>query len=228
MVGFRAAVVAGAQWLETDIQFSRDAQPILYHDATLARTSHADGAPWDHDEEQLCGMVAPQRDRFGESFADEPIPTLAQFVAWTLPQQDLRLLIELKEETLARFGVDQTVSTVAQILAPIMDRCTIISRDVVCLQLAREKVTARIGWVLPKWNEGNHRRAQQLAPELMIVNTKRLPSDGSRWAGTWDWMVYVVDDIARVHQLTEAGIHLIETNGVGDLIQQLPPGDAAR
>ena len=74
MIGFQAAHDEGAHWLETDIQFSRDRHPMLYHDSTLNRTSQGEGHPWDHDASQLQEMGAGYASKFGRQVVGEPIP----------------------------------------------------------------------------------------------------------------------------------------------------------
>lgn len=216
---FEAAVAAGASWLETDIQFSRDRAAVLYHDGTLDRTSGLSGHPWDHDVEQLYQIGAAYSERFGEQFGGEPIMSLTQFVTWATPHAKLRLLIELKKETLNKFGVPDTVDTVVETLRPIADRCVVISFITEALEHCRQISDHRLGWVLPEYSPDSERIAHSLQPDFMICNLQRLPpSHEPLWDGDWQWMVYPINDAEVAFQQTLRGIQHIETDKIGSLI----------
>ena len=233
MCGFQSAVDAGATWLETDIQLSRDLQPILYHDGTLDRTSNQTGHPWDYDVDQLRRIGAAEQRRFGDRFIGQPIPTLEEFVDWAErvaagdPATNLQLLVELKQESLAQFGIPVTIEQVMCRLSSVLHQCTIISKQIDCLPAARDwsrsdGACVRIGWVLPAWNDTIHQRAIDLAPDLLICNHQRLPSPPAvLWPGPWRWMAYTIDDAALANSIVSRGIHLIETNDIGTMNSRL-------
>jgi len=218
LVGFRAAVKAGARWLETDIQLSQDQVPVLYHDGTLERTSNLPTAPWDHSADELYRIGASYSKRFEKQFAQEPIISLAQFVAWAADLDDVQLLIELKKESLEQFGMETTVAAVVKELRPITSRCTIISKDVSALQASRTKGGHRIGWVLPNYDDAHHDQAQDLEPEFLICKSQRLPqAPQPLWSGPWQWMVYPINDPDEAKAHTQRGIGLIETDEIGGM-----------
>ncbi|WP_052851731.1 glycerophosphodiester phosphodiesterase [Streptomyces avicenniae] len=101
----RAADEAGATWVETDVQRTADGELVLLHDTTLARTTDVEQvfpgrAPWN-----VADFTAAEIDRldagswYGEEFAGEPVPTLAEFTR-ELASNGQRLLLELKSPAL--------------------------------------------------------------------------------------------------------------------------------
>ncbi|WP_406199878.1 glycerophosphodiester phosphodiesterase [Kitasatospora sp. NBC_01560] len=90
MASFEQALAQGADWLETDVQTTRDGVPVLMHDATVDRTTDGKGAVADLTAEQLAGL----RVTIGPG-APEPVPTLEQLLK-RLSGTGVTLLMELK------------------------------------------------------------------------------------------------------------------------------------
>lgn len=77
----------------------------------------------------------------------------------------------------------------------------------------------RTGWVLPERGPRTAERARKLAPDYLIADYPRIPRrDADIWRGPWQWMVYVIDDLAAAMSCVERGIHLAETDVIGDMV----------
>jgi glycerophosphoryl diester phosphodiesterase len=219
LVGYRAAVAAGATWLETDIQLTADGQPVLYHDAELRRTSNQPGLVADYTYQQLAQWDAAERDRWGQAFIGEPIPRLRDLVRWLGPLESISAMIELKQESLDRFSIPAVAEAVLREIATISDRCVIISFSLDALRQTRVMADVRTGWVLPAWDELHHELADEYVPDFLIVDQEILPSGHNAiWRGTWQWVVYSVDDAATALRLARRGIEYIETNAIGQMM----------
>lgn len=218
LIGYRKALEAGACYLECDVQLTVDRVPVLYHDNTLHRTSGIDGNINEFSLAQLSQFAASQTKRFGDKFGTTPIPTLAQLVDVLVNARPVTLFVELKQGSLDRFGAAVVVDRVVEALAPIVDRAVLISFDRSCLFYARRRHAARIGWVLPAWNNKNRLLAVELAPEFLFCEDKLLPAHKfSIWQGVWRWAVYVVDDPDQGVRIGKLGIDLIETDTITDM-----------
>lgn len=90
---FTLALVQGADALETDLRFTCDGQIVLFHDATLERTTDGQGRVADHALAELKRLRTRQPDG---ALSDERIPTLEELIAATGRQAPL--LLELKDE----------------------------------------------------------------------------------------------------------------------------------
>ncbi|MER7750651.1 glycerophosphodiester phosphodiesterase [Kitasatospora sp. NPDC097643] len=90
MASFETALDQGADWLETDVQTTRDGVPVLMHDATVDRTTNGKGAVAD----LTAAQVADLRVTIGPGPA-EPVPTLEQLLR-RIAGSSVTLLMEIK------------------------------------------------------------------------------------------------------------------------------------
>ena len=93
MSAFRGALELGADWVELDVQQTRDRQIVVLHDPNTRRTTGVSGNVWNMTYEQISKLDAGSF--FSREFAGEPIPLLSE-VAEFARDTGLRLNIELK------------------------------------------------------------------------------------------------------------------------------------
>ncbi len=89
---FLLALVQGADALETDLRFTADDELVLFHDATVERTTEGTGAVRDYTLAELRRLRLRKP---GGGLVAEPVPTLAELIAATGGQTPL--LLELKD-----------------------------------------------------------------------------------------------------------------------------------
>jgi glycerophosphoryl diester phosphodiesterase len=107
LAAFRRAAEAGAQFIETDLQLSRDAQLVALHDDMLDRTTNSHGPVSAKKLEELRQLDAGSwfsgkgfssdgsRGAPKESFAGQLIPTLDEILAFAR-ERDIGLYLEMK------------------------------------------------------------------------------------------------------------------------------------
>lgn len=102
MAAFRRSVDAGAGFIETDLQLSRDARLVAIHDSTLDRTTNAHGPVSAKTLEELKQLDAGAwfsasgaGGRQRENFAGERIPTLDDVLSFGR-EKDVGVYLELK------------------------------------------------------------------------------------------------------------------------------------
>lgn len=93
LAAFRRAGALGASWVEFDVTLLGDGTPVIFHDATLDRTTDRTGPLNAIGRADLATIDAGLR--FGPAFAGERIPTLAETLA-LLRDAGLSANIELK------------------------------------------------------------------------------------------------------------------------------------
>ena len=93
MAAFREAAEQGADWIELDIQQSRDRQLFIMHDRNFKRTTGVNKFAWELDYDEIRTLDAGKW--FGREFAGEPIPLLSEAIDFA-KEVDIRLNIELK------------------------------------------------------------------------------------------------------------------------------------
>lgn len=92
LAALRAALAAGADMAEIDVQLSRDGVLVLMHDDTLERTTDGTGRLRERSLAELKRLDAGSW--FAPAHRGEPVPTLAEVLAWSGGR--LGLLVELK------------------------------------------------------------------------------------------------------------------------------------
>ncbi|PYU78888.1 MAG: hypothetical protein DMG51_18110 [Acidobacteria bacterium] len=93
MAAFKKAVALGANFIETDLQLSRDARFVAIHDATVNRTTNGQGTVHEMTLTELRRLDAGSW--FGSEFAGERIPTLEEILAFS-KKNDVVFYLEIK------------------------------------------------------------------------------------------------------------------------------------
>lgn len=93
LAAFRVGASFGYRAFECDVKLSADEQPFLLHDATLQRTSHAEGVAGDRTWPELSRIDAGSW--HSRSYAGEPLPTL-EAIARYVQRNGFALNIEIK------------------------------------------------------------------------------------------------------------------------------------
>lgn len=225
LVGYRQSVIRGAGYVETDVQCTQDGVPVLYHDASTRRLSGVEGSVIDRTYDKLSELSAHYPGRFADRFAGTPIPTLEMFAGWLAQHSAVTAFIEVKRVALDKFGIQPVLQRVTEAIEGVEDRCVIISFDDRCIEHAAECYGIRTGWVLSRWDAEVKSRACELAPDYLFAKHTLIPKQQTEiWQGPWQWVVYVINDLHRALSYVEQGITLIETDAVGELLDQYRAG----
>jgi glycerophosphoryl diester phosphodiesterase len=218
---FQSALDLGARHLELDVQLSADGVPVVLHDATLRRTAGRGGRVFDLTAAELARIEAAEPRRFGERYRGTTIPLLTDALHLLDARPDVTLFVEIKRESLTRFGLDEVVGPIVKMCAPWRAQCVAISFDLAAITRARELGAAAIGWVLSDVRDKTRLACDALAPEYLFVDWKKLPRTGALWRGPWRWVVYEVDSRPTAHALAARGVEFIETMAVREMMEGL-------
>ncbi len=90
---FRYAMELGVDWIETDVQITKDGVLVLFHDEDLARITGVSGKIADFTYDELCHMDFGAW--FSEGYAGTKIPTLQELLD-LVKDDDLKIYLELK------------------------------------------------------------------------------------------------------------------------------------
>ncbi len=229
IIGYDAALQAGAQYVELDIQLTADGIPVLYHDADTLRVSGVPGSLLTRSLAQVRELRASFPARFGERHKDTPIPSLTEFGELIARWPEVTAFVELKRASLGHFGRPGMVDAVITTLRAVRTQVVLISFDDEALAYASATHGVRIGWVLPEWSAANRARAEALAPQYLFSDTKILPARRREiWRGPWRWAAYVVDDPRQALALPARGVDLVETDCIIDMLQNPVLAERAR
>ncbi len=222
--GISAAVEAGARWVEFDIQLTADGIPVLLHDPTLIRTTGHAGIVMDIELADLGKFSPGEPQRFGEQFAGVRIPTLAEVISALSAWPQVNVFVEIKQQSIDRFGSRFTVARVLEALQPCLDQCVVISFAAEAVAQASELGATRIGWAIRQFSSVVRSEARLLAPQFLFCDHRVIPAVSKQnpeplWPGPWRWAIYEVDKPELAIQLAGIGADLIETFEIGTLIK---------
>ncbi len=216
-----AALTAGAMRIETDIQLSRDGVPMLFHDESLKRLCNEKGAIHDYSAKELKQFFAYEPHRFADAFKETPIATLEQLVQLLISHPAVTAYIEIKDITLKHHGLEKTVDTIMAALAPIKERCVLMSFSLSSMVYAWQKKYPRLGLVLEAWEQHHSPIVKQINPEVLFLDYKKLPKNYKLQLPTTPLAVYEVGSIALAEQLFANDITYVETFCIGELLNAI-------
>ncbi|HEY7378138.1 MAG TPA: glycerophosphodiester phosphodiesterase family protein [Steroidobacteraceae bacterium] len=216
----RSAVELGVRFLEFDVHLSADGVPIVIHDHELTRTAGLPGSVFEYPVAELRQVEVNEPGRLGARFQGVHIPTLADVVEFLKERHEITAFVEIKRASLRRFGHEQVVARVLDVLKPVRSRCVVISFDLPAVHMARQHGSFAIGWVLSDYDGHARLKFEALKPEFLFCDHEKLPAGGERlWRGPWRWAVYEVETVDLALSLAERGADFIETMAVASMIQ---------
>jgi glycerophosphoryl diester phosphodiesterase len=218
MLSLRAAIEAGAKYIEFDVQLTADGVPVLLHDADLWRTGGVDRSVLDMKLEDVMLVEVNETARLGSRFSGVNVPLLGEIPALLTDHADVRAFVEIKRASLNRFGIDEVVQRVLAELTPVLSRCTIISFDRPAIEAARSRGAMTIGWVLEEWNDKVRAEVEELSPDYVFCDYRMVPDDEGLWSGSWSWAFYEVIDPELALGLAANGAQLVETMAIKEML----------
>jgi glycerophosphoryl diester phosphodiesterase len=224
LASFSNALAIGAEFLELDVQLTRDGEAVVIHDGSLERTTDGHGAVGGLSLAQLKRLSAGYPQRFGTAHALERIPTLGEVLA--LARGRARVMIEFKKESLTETGTILESRVIEVVRAAGMEQ------DVVLISFER-RALARLRELAPAIRRGHlfYRAtpdevvagAAEVATDIVMPEKGMLSHaliDACRAAGlkpaTW-----VVDDPGELLALEPFGLYGIGSNRPGVLLQAI-------
>lgn len=214
---YRAALQAGIRWLECDVQLAKDRVPVLLHDATLQRTANDPRSVFDLEGTELADVSVHEPLRLGHKYMPTPVAGLDALVEMVARFPDATLFVEIKQESLDRFGQEVVMGQVAEACEVAPDQCVMISFNDRVLQRARKR-GFRTGWVIASWNLETKSIARDLAPDFLFTDIHIVPGNEPLWPGPWHWACYDAKDANTAVRMADRGFELIETKAIGDLL----------
>jgi glycerophosphoryl diester phosphodiesterase len=206
-----AAWRRGIAHVEFDVQVSADGVPFVIHDASLERTTRCAGDVRLTMSGQLDGVDAGEPARFGCTHAGTALPRLSAVAGLMAGLPDAHAFVEVKRASLVHHGRAHCIERVLAAIAPVLDRCVVISFDADAVRLARTAAQVRIGWVL----DGDPAQLRSLLdlmnPEFVFCDHRRLPVGRAPPAGGWTWVAYEVTDATLALDLAGRGIAMVES-----------------
>jgi glycerophosphoryl diester phosphodiesterase len=220
LAGYHSAITAGAKYIETDVHLTADEVPVLSHDDSLDRVAGIDASLFDLTYQQLQQIPACCPERFGGRFKTTRIASLDQFVELLNNYPHVTAFIEIKRKSLYHFGRERCLQAVMQRITPVLSRVSIISFDLQLITDVMRDHALRGGWVLLQWDGQSRKQAMTLSPDYLFIDIDKLPPGHHViWPGSWQWVLYNIDDAATRDHYLSRGFHFFETNHIAKMQQ---------
>jgi glycerophosphoryl diester phosphodiesterase len=228
LAAFASALEAGAELVEFDVQLTRDGHVVVLHDGTLDRTTTGRGRVRELTLAEVRAVSAGYPARFGDAYAGERVPTLAEALDFLRGRG--RAMIEIKAESVD--GADED-GIEARTIAEARRRG--MSRDVALLSFSRRALL----------------RCRDLAPEIVRAHLFHRGGAGEMVAGALEagcdivmpekallgdelgervraaglkLATWVVDEPEELRALARYGLFAVGSNRPGLLLQALAEG----
>lgn len=211
LAAIESAWKGGIRHVEFDVQVAADGVPYVIHDSALDRTTHATGDLRLMTSGQLDGVDAGEPTRFGRRHAGTHLPRLAAVAELMADYPAARAFVEIKRASLVHHGHAHCVEWILTALAGVLDRCIVISFDALACRLARAAKALPVGWVLDEEPASQLAALEDLRPEYVFCDHRRLAGHAPVPGGPWTWVVYEVRDAAQAVGLRARGVAMVES-----------------
>lgn len=212
LLALAQAIDCGACLLEFDVQLTRDKVPILLHDDNLLRVSGVNKSIYDLDATDLGNYNLSEPDRFGLRYKNNQFSLLADVVDFMQSYPDIKILLEVKQESIDFFSIDEVLQIISSIVAPIMPQTVVICYNLALLQSAKANFGFSSGFIVSAWSDIESAALLDLGPEMVICNYKKIPQDYNQFRqNSWDWVLYEITDPLLALKYGNLGVKYIET-----------------
>ncbi len=215
-----AAIAAGAEAVEFDIQTGGDGTPVLFHDAMLSRTSNGVGPVRRRTVSQMKKLDAGSW--FSPDFKGERIPSLAEAFAH-LGTRVSRIYAEVKGFRELE-DVDRMVRIASE--AGALAHTVFIAMNWTLLDRMRTKQPdLSIGYIVDDASQADEalERARGDGSALIDFDARLLAADPTlaerATAAGIDMAVWTVDETADADRMFALGVRRITTNQVARLLE---------
>ncbi len=219
LIAMKKAVELGVSMLEMDIQLTKDKQAVLLHDDTLERVSSSSKLIFDLSIADLKNYSLSEIDRFGSQYKTNPFATLDDMVELARDKTHLTLLVEAKQDSINHYTAKVFADVLASQLNIIKSQVIIIAYDYEFLKWMKKNEIFKIGYILSKWQDLALLSNEEIKPELVISNFKKVPHDYLGFSqSVWDWVLYEITDPKIALDFAAKGVKYIETMEVESMI----------
>lgn len=214
LAAFRRAVEMGAEYIETDLQLSRDARLVALHDDTLERTTDGRGPVAASTFEELRCLDAGswfRGDAGGERFAGVRIPTIEEVLAFGR-EYDIGLYLEIKAPRAS--GAEHAVVAAVHAASALL-RSNVISFDLGVLERFRKiEPMLVLGYLFSKRSPDAVARAVDAGVRIVLPRADRVTPELVAEAARNDLKVvtWTANDPKQMRGLMAMGVDGIMTD----------------
>ena len=221
LLAIKAAVEAGAHYIEFDVQLTADGIPVLFHDRDCMRMCGHPKPIHEYTYEQALTFSVSEFSRFGYKFVGNRITTLQEVINYLAEFPYVRSFVELKRVSLQHFGIDKVLDKILPIISNMHEQAVIISYSLEALLATRERCHLPIAAVFDRWSDRKQPLVAQLRAEYLFTDINELPRFGKFNCPQCELAVYECVDPLQAIKVHQRGVDLIETFAIGEMQQAL-------
>ena len=226
LLAIQSAIDVGAQFVEVDIQLSKDLQPVLFHDRDLVRLCNQKQSIHNYTLKEIQEFSNFSPDRFGDKYKGEAIPTLKTLVSLIKKYPEVIIFIELKRISIEQFNVDEMLKAVLPTVDSIINQCVFISYSLECIEAIRQQTSFSVGVVIDSWETAKTteiKRLEKINPEYFFCDIESLPSTGTLSLLNCKLAVYECTDLQQAALVLQQGVELVETFDIKKMLANFKP-----
>lgn len=213
------ALEAGCQHIEIDVQLNADLNPIVCHDLDLLRLTGEALHLNELDNKAISTLSPHEPERLGDQFNPCPVFYLKDCIQLFANFQKAQLYIEVKEESIDCFGIENCAAAVMNLInsiaSDIAERCWLISFSFELLEYLNTNYQhPRLVPVIRQWRQWE---SLSFRPLLCFSNIKHMPENEDLNSLSCPIAFYEIGEAEQAKQLLNAGAALIETFKFGEL-----------
>lgn len=211
----QAAIDLHMSWIEVDIQISRDGTSMVVHDNELTRIAGCNLRVTDLPAAELVTLPLVLK---AQKESSTQLPTLSQVVRLLNAHPDATLFVEVKEESVNVFGLDEVMNSVMSVLEIAEFPVVVISFLYDIAVMAKSQYHCANGWVLTDFNQRSRQQCEMLSPDYIFCNVNKVKQPDDLWPGDWRWVLYDIKDPSEAKRWLHAENVMVETGDIFKLM----------
>jgi len=223
LASISAAIENGITHIEIDIQLTKDAVAVLFHDRNLKRMCKQNNAIAEIDFNTLQQLTLQPDDNVHLKYKTDKISVLSDVVTLIKNHPQVTLFVEVKRVNFLHFSYQKVYNTVIKVLKPILFQIVLISFSYRFLRHCQRHSNQTIAYVLPRWQQLNSKLLTRLNPEYIFCDIKIIPREYIFNHSRFNWVLYEISDINQAKTFIDKGIRYLESFDTNILKQQISP-----
>lgn len=225
LIALDAARQAGAQFIEVDVQLSKDLVPVLFHDRDLQRLCQQQGVIHDYSFEELKTFNVADSEKFSDIYAGNKITSLQELIDYLKIHSELNAFIELKRLMIDSFGEEKVLEILLPMFEGMEQQICFISYNQSILKIIHDTSQYATGIVVDLWSDLNEKSGWE--SEWLFCSVEGLPKDNNALKIKPKIAVFEVGNIGVAKHLLAKGISYLETFRIKEMLQAFSAGEVA-
>ncbi len=218
-LGLQAALEAGADYIEFDLQMNADQEFIVIHDDDFKRTAGVHQSVFTASTRKCRSISVHQPELFKDKFNPIFVSTLTEILELNVNARHpaSTALVEIKNQSIEFWGLERVMDGLIRELEPYREQCVVISFSDVAINHVQQHSHLKTGWLLESYDEVHRETAAQLQADFLICDNRVIPEGEAPWPEFAHWMLYDIVDPQLALAYSKMGVELIETADIEGL-----------